>query len=121
MSDAVSLADVVKLARLARLALPAEQAEAYRGQVAGILQYVDRLRALDVAGVEPMTHVGGGAGGSGGVDGGNRLDADVVREGFGGGGVGGGPEVVRRMSPASESRDGGVVVRVPGALDGGGA
>jgi aspartyl-tRNA(Asn)/glutamyl-tRNA(Gln) amidotransferase subunit C len=62
--------EVRKVARLARLALSDEQVHAMRTQLAAILGYIERLRGLDLAGVEPMAHVGGG-------EATNRLDDDV--------------------------------------------
>lgn len=48
--------DVRHVARLARLELADAALPAVRGQLAGILGYVDRLRQLDTAGVEPLAH-----------------------------------------------------------------
>lgn len=48
-----------KLARLARLDLTDEEAELYRTQLHAILQYVDQLTDVDVAGLEPTIQVGG--------------------------------------------------------------
>lgn len=67
-AGALSAHDVRKVARLGRLALTDEQVEAYRTQLATVLMYVERLRDVEVAGVEPMPHVGEGV---------NRLDDDV--------------------------------------------
>ena len=53
----ISLAEVEHVARLARLDLsPAEKAE-LRGQLDLILGYVELLRAVDTAGVDPTAHV----------------------------------------------------------------
>jgi aspartyl-tRNA(Asn)/glutamyl-tRNA(Gln) amidotransferase subunit C len=53
---ALSLEDVRRIARLARLTLsPGEEAR-LREELSGILGYVEQLRALDLDGVEPMTH-----------------------------------------------------------------
>jgi len=52
----ISTADVEHLARLARLALTAEEKETYRGQLEEILRYMEKLDELDVAGLEPLTH-----------------------------------------------------------------
>mgnify|MGYP001214740268 CR=1 FL=1 len=57
-APALTAADVRKVARLARLALTDEEAEAERERLAAVLAYAERLRGLDLAGVEPMTHVG---------------------------------------------------------------
>jgi aspartyl-tRNA(Asn)/glutamyl-tRNA(Gln) amidotransferase subunit C len=44
------------VARLARLALDEGELERMREQLAAILAYIDKLRALDVEGVEPTSH-----------------------------------------------------------------
>ncbi|MDX2118731.1 MAG: Asp-tRNA(Asn)/Glu-tRNA(Gln) amidotransferase subunit GatC [Planctomycetota bacterium] len=67
----LSAADVRKVAALSRLSLTDAQVEQYRHQLSSVLTYINRLRELDLAGVEPMAHVG---------DTHNRLDQDVVRE-----------------------------------------
>lgn len=64
----LSADEVRKVARLSRLALSDQQVEQYRGQLAAVLGYVDRLREVGLAGVEPMAHVGDSV---------NRLDDDV--------------------------------------------
>lgn len=51
----LSDADVRKVAALARLALTDEQIAGSRADLAGVLGYMDRLGALDLTGVEPMT------------------------------------------------------------------
>jgi aspartyl-tRNA(Asn)/glutamyl-tRNA(Gln) amidotransferase subunit C len=48
--------DVEHVARLSRLALGEAEAERMREQLDGILAYIDKLRALDTAGVEPTSH-----------------------------------------------------------------
>ena len=48
--------DVAYVAHLARLDLTAEEAERFQRQLDDILRYVDRLRELDVEGVEPTAH-----------------------------------------------------------------
>ena len=52
----ISTADVEHLARLARLALTAEEKEKFRGQLSEILAYMAKLDELDVSGLEPLTH-----------------------------------------------------------------
>ena len=52
----LSLEEVRRIASLARLKLSAEEEERFAGQLSSILGYVEELRALDVSGVEPMTH-----------------------------------------------------------------
>jgi len=45
---------VAHVAKLARLALPAEKLTKFAGQLAGILQYIDKMAEVDTTGVEPM-------------------------------------------------------------------
>jgi aspartyl-tRNA(Asn)/glutamyl-tRNA(Gln) amidotransferase subunit C len=53
---ALSLAEVRRIAALARLELSPEEEESLRAQLSGILDYVALLEELDVSQVEPMTH-----------------------------------------------------------------
>ena len=48
--------DVEHVARLARLALSAAEKARMREQLAKILQYIEKLKGLEVAGVEPTSH-----------------------------------------------------------------
>ena len=48
--------EVRHVARLARLALTDEELEPMREQLDAILAYIDKLRELDVEGVEPTAH-----------------------------------------------------------------
>ncbi len=48
--------DVEHVARLARLALTEAELERMRGELAAILQYIEKLRAVDVDDVEPTFH-----------------------------------------------------------------
>jgi len=58
MSDVkITLAEVEHVARLARLALDADEKERMRSQLDAILGYVEQLRAVDTEGVEPTAHV----------------------------------------------------------------
>ena len=52
----ISRADVEHVARLARLELSEAEKERMRDELSGILAYIDKLLALDVAGVEPTSH-----------------------------------------------------------------
>jgi aspartyl-tRNA(Asn)/glutamyl-tRNA(Gln) amidotransferase subunit C len=52
----ISREDVEHVARLARLALTDAEKERMRVQLDAILTYIDKLRALDVDGVEPTAH-----------------------------------------------------------------
>jgi aspartyl-tRNA(Asn)/glutamyl-tRNA(Gln) amidotransferase subunit C len=53
---AISEAEVKKVARLARLAVPDERLAAYTQNLSNILRLVDQLSAVDTTGVEPMAH-----------------------------------------------------------------
>lgn len=48
--------DVEHVARLARLALTEPELERMRVELAAILQYIEKLEAVDVEGVEPTSH-----------------------------------------------------------------
>jgi aspartyl-tRNA(Asn)/glutamyl-tRNA(Gln) amidotransferase subunit C len=48
--------DVEHVARLARLALTEAELERMRAELAAILQYIEKLKAVDVTGVEPTSH-----------------------------------------------------------------
>jgi aspartyl-tRNA(Asn)/glutamyl-tRNA(Gln) amidotransferase subunit C len=52
----ISRQDVEHVARLSRLALDDVELERMREQLSGILAYIDKLRALDTAAVEPTSH-----------------------------------------------------------------
>jgi aspartyl-tRNA(Asn)/glutamyl-tRNA(Gln) amidotransferase subunit C len=52
----ISRDDVEHVARLARLHLTDDEKERMRAQLDAILAYIDKLRALDVEGVEPTSH-----------------------------------------------------------------
>jgi len=55
----LSREDVLKLARLARLALTDEEVEEFRRELEGVLQYVDLLKDTEVSGLTPTTQVTG--------------------------------------------------------------
>jgi len=55
MSQAPDL-DIDYVARLARLALTAEEKAKYSQQLAEVLQHIEQLAKADVAGVEPTAH-----------------------------------------------------------------
>jgi aspartyl-tRNA(Asn)/glutamyl-tRNA(Gln) amidotransferase subunit C len=58
MSDVkITLAEVEHVARLARLALGADEKDRMRSQLDAILGYVEQLRRVDTTGVEPTAHV----------------------------------------------------------------
>lgn len=52
----ISREEVQQVARLARLSLTDEELERMRAQLDAILAYIDKLRELDVEGVEPTSH-----------------------------------------------------------------
>ena len=52
----ISREDVEHVARLARLELSEADKERMRLELDGILSYIDKLRALDIEGVEPTSH-----------------------------------------------------------------
>ena len=54
---AISKKDVEYIANLARLGLTDEEVEHFRGQLEGILEYIDQLRRVDVSEVAPTAHV----------------------------------------------------------------
>lgn len=88
-SGSLSAEEVRKVARLARLELTDEQVEVYRGQLGAVLGYFERLREVNLEGVEPLTHVVGEAV-EARVEG--RLDLDEPRAGLAN-------EALMRMAP----------------------
>jgi aspartyl-tRNA(Asn)/glutamyl-tRNA(Gln) amidotransferase subunit C len=52
----ISLDDVKKVAKLARLALPEQKLQTLTEQLEPILDYVAKIGQVDMAGVEPMAH-----------------------------------------------------------------
>ena len=67
----LTLEDVARIARLARIELSAEERETTRDQLNGILGFIEQLQAVDTTGIEPMAHA---------VDVVQRLRPDVVTE-----------------------------------------
>jgi len=53
----VSQEELLKIARLAKLHLDDDQRDLYTRQINAILAHVQKLEALDLAGVEPLSHV----------------------------------------------------------------
>jgi aspartyl-tRNA(Asn)/glutamyl-tRNA(Gln) amidotransferase subunit C len=45
------------VARLARLRLTPDEQQVMREELSGILEHIDAIRAMDLDGVEPTTHV----------------------------------------------------------------
>jgi aspartyl-tRNA(Asn)/glutamyl-tRNA(Gln) amidotransferase subunit C len=50
---------ILKLARLSRLELKDDEIEQYLKELQAILEYVERLEAVDVTGIEPTYQVSG--------------------------------------------------------------
>jgi len=98
----LAAADVRKIARLARIRLAetpdAEAAvvETLLGELRDVLGHIDRLRSLDVDGVEPLTRPHGGV---------NRLDPDEPGPVLD-------PEILRDAAPLAE----GSFIAVPKVL-----
>lgn len=53
----ISREDVVRVAELAHLGLSSDEIDMYREQLDAILTYIDKLKELDTANVEPMAQV----------------------------------------------------------------
>lgn len=53
----IDRAQVLHVARLARLELSDSELERMEGELSGILEHVERIGELDLAGVEPTSHV----------------------------------------------------------------
>lgn len=51
--------DVLKLARLSRLALTDEEVNEFLGELSSVLQYVEQLKDVDVTGLAPTSQVTG--------------------------------------------------------------
>lgn len=56
MPARISRDDVAHVARLALLELTEDELERYTGQLDAILEYAGDVEALDLAGIEPMSH-----------------------------------------------------------------
>lgn len=56
MTERITLAEVRKVATLARLSLTDEELDRTRGQLDGILDWMATLNELDTTGVEPTYH-----------------------------------------------------------------
>jgi aspartyl-tRNA(Asn)/glutamyl-tRNA(Gln) amidotransferase subunit C len=67
----LTLDDVRRIARLARLDVSAAEAEKTRDQLNGILSFIEQLQSVDTSGIEPMAHA---------VDVVQRLRPDAVTE-----------------------------------------
>jgi aspartyl-tRNA(Asn)/glutamyl-tRNA(Gln) amidotransferase subunit C len=53
---AITVADVERVALLARLQLTPEEVAAMTAELARVVEYVDQLAQVDTTGVEPMAH-----------------------------------------------------------------
>jgi aspartyl-tRNA(Asn)/glutamyl-tRNA(Gln) amidotransferase subunit C len=67
----LSLDDVSRIARLARIEISPAEAQQTRDQLNRILAFVEQLQAVDTTGIEPMAHA---------VDVVQRLRPDAVTE-----------------------------------------
>ncbi len=63
--------DVRRIARLARIDISTDEVERTRGQLNGILAFIEQLQAVDTRGIAPMAHA---------VDVVQRLRPDVATE-----------------------------------------
>lgn len=63
--------EVLKIAHLARLGVDDAEVKRYADELSNILALVDRMNAIDTAGVTPMAHP---------LDGVQRLRPDVISE-----------------------------------------
>ncbi len=54
----LSDADIRKVAKLARLTIADGEVAEYRAKLSTVVSYIERLRELDLRGVEPLTNVG---------------------------------------------------------------
>lgn len=60
---AIDRAQVRHVARLARLALSSDEEERLSAQLGHVLDYIERLQAVDVSSVEPLSFAGDAAAG----------------------------------------------------------
>lgn len=102
--------DVRKVARLGKLRVAEAEIDAERARLVAVLGYVERLRSLDLEGVEPMTRTS---------DEPARPRDDIPAEPLAG-------ETLAHLAPRifeSHDADGGVIlsIRVPKVLGDGGA
>ena len=51
-----TLIDIKYVAHLARLALSPEEEQKFGAQLGDVLGYIDKLKEVDISGVEPMAH-----------------------------------------------------------------
>jgi aspartyl-tRNA(Asn)/glutamyl-tRNA(Gln) amidotransferase subunit C len=67
----LSLEDVARIAKLARIRVTHEEVVAYQSQLNGIFGLIEEMQAVDTTGIEPMSHA---------QDLYQRLRADVATE-----------------------------------------
>ncbi len=91
-SAPLPIEDVRKVAALSRLALSPAQEQKYAGQLGQVLGYIERLKELDLEGVQPLTNP---------MDATNRLGADEPSGHPGPGSTRLSVEALMRMAPAS--------------------
>jgi aspartyl-tRNA(Asn)/glutamyl-tRNA(Gln) amidotransferase subunit C len=53
---ALNSQDIARIANLARLELQPEESQRMLGQINGFFDIVERMRAVDTAGIEPLPH-----------------------------------------------------------------
>lgn len=53
---ALTAQDIARIAHLARLELNPEESERMQSQINGFFDIVEKMRAVDTAGVEPLSH-----------------------------------------------------------------
>jgi aspartyl-tRNA(Asn)/glutamyl-tRNA(Gln) amidotransferase subunit C len=75
----ISREEVLRIAELAHLGLSPEEVDTYRGQLDGILSYIDKLKELDISNVEPMAQVLYAGPASGAADNHPELRDDTLR------------------------------------------
>ncbi|HEU4622813.1 MAG TPA: Asp-tRNA(Asn)/Glu-tRNA(Gln) amidotransferase subunit GatC [Burkholderiaceae bacterium] len=85
---ALTLADVQRIAHLARIHITPDEANRTLAQLNDIFAMIERMRAVNTDGIEPMSHPLGGA---------QRLRDDVVTDQ---------PNRVETMKNAPEAEDG---------------
>ncbi|OUT70308.1 MAG: aspartyl/glutamyl-tRNA(Asn/Gln) amidotransferase subunit C [Planctomycetaceae bacterium TMED10] len=69
----LTLADVQKIASLARLRITDQEAETLAAQLAQVITYIEQLNEVDTEGVEPMAHA---------IEQVNVLAEDTARDSF---------------------------------------
>jgi aspartyl-tRNA(Asn)/glutamyl-tRNA(Gln) amidotransferase subunit C len=53
---ALTLQDIARIAHLARLELEPEEAERMQSQINGFFDIVEKMKAVDTTGIEPLSH-----------------------------------------------------------------